>query len=98
MKKKNETINLYTYEEWSALEEDKEIARLERAAYFMKQRIFACAMSLLSVVMVILDHKCDSPGLSGFGALLFLLAIYVFFTKQMMLTNEYFLRCNEEER
>lgn len=96
--RRSETISLYTYEEWNSLKEDKETARLERAAYFMKQRIFACVMSLLSIVMVILDHKCDSPGLSGFGALLFLLSIYVFFTKQMMLTNEYFLRCNEEER
>lgn len=96
---KNETINLYTYEEWNSLKEEKEIARLERAAYFMKQRIFACGMFVFGILMLIMDHKFDMPGLSGCGVFIVIpLAIFVFFTKQMVLTNEYSLRYNEEER
>lgn len=94
-----DTIKLYTYEEWKGIRLSKKKMAMEQAAYYMRQKLLGISMLMCSLVMMILDIKFDLDGVGGAVAVFIVpIAIYIMFTKKMVLTDSYMLMMSEYDR
>ena len=61
----------------------------ERERYFVKQKLLGVVLAILGIITIILGE--------GIGLLLVIGGGYIIFTKEMVLTNDYFFEQEEIE-